>query len=144
MRDGDTVVHRGDDPDYPGLHEGMVLSAEAGSCHVKWTSGVRTGQITLCLSADLQRSKSPVQVSREASLLFEDEAETSPEGAEEDLPLVDDEEEIRSTGAMTSLASDIREHALNLILNDPILAQAMADVGEEAMLSMVLSEANDE
>lgn len=142
MRDGATVRFVGPTPRTVGERDGLglVLSSSGEACHVKWEQG---GDVTMCLTEDLVAVKSPVEQSRESSLYFfsTEEAEVEVEGVDDET---DRPDEIEATAHLSSVASGVREHIVNLVLNDPILSQAMSEVGEDTMVSMILSEVSDE
>lgn len=139
MRDGATVRFVGPTPRTVGERDGLglVLSSSGEACHVKWEQG---GDVTMCLTEDLVAVKSPVEQSRESSLYFSSTEEVDVEEVDE----TDRPDEIEATAHLSSVASGVREHIVNLVLNDPILSQAMSEVGEDTMVSMILSEVNDE
>ena len=139
MRDGATVRFVGPTPRTVGERDGLglVLSSSGEACHVKWEQG---GDVTMCLTEDLVAVKSAVEQSRESSLYFFSTEEAEVEEVDE----ADQSDEVTATAHLSSVASGVREHIVNLVLNDPILSQAMSEVGEDTMVSMILSEVNDE
>lgn len=140
MRDGATVRFVGPTPRTVGERDGLglVLSSSGEACHVKWEQG---GDVTMCLTEDLVAVKSAVEQSRESSLYFFATEAAEVEEADDEP---DQSDEIEATAHLSSVASRVREHIVNLVLNDPILTQAMSEVGEDTMVSMILSEVNDE
>ncbi len=143
MRDGDTVQFVGPTPRTSGERDGLglVLSSSGEACHVKWASG----EVTMCETEDLAKVKSQVQVSRESSLFFDDPYEE--DGAvESEGPSINEEDLVglSASAHLSSVATGVRDHIVNLVLNDPLLTQAMGEVGEDAMVTMVLSEVNGE
>ena len=140
MRDGATVRFVGPTPRTVGERDGLglVLSSSGEACHVKWEQG---GDVTMCLTEDLVAVKSAVEQSRESSLYFFSAEEVEVEGVDDEP---DQSDEIEATAHLSSVASGVREHIVNLVLNDPILSQAMSEVGEDTMVSMILSEVSDE
>lgn len=139
MRDGATVRFVGPTPRTVGERDGLglVLSSSGEACHVKWEQG---GDVTMCLTEDLVAVKSAVEQSRESSLYFFATEEAEAEEVDE----ADQSDEVTATAHLSSVASGVREHIVNLVLNDPILSQAMSEVGEDTMVSMILSEVSDE
>lgn len=94
----------------------------------------------MCLTEDLAVVKSSVEQSREASLYYFSSEDKEALGSHED----DEDEGFSATAHLSSVASGVREHIVNLVLNDPILTQAMGEVGEDTMVSMILSEVSNE
>lgn len=132
MREGDMVrlaqvSHQGTQVG----DEGMVIMSSGNAVHVKWRTGAWANAITMCSPEDFEVVPSPVQASALGSLLFVD-----------DVPSYDGSNQAPHEQHLSDLSLDVRAFVAAKVESDPALRQAKMEIGEEAIVTMVLKEAS--